>query len=207
MRPIADQRTVGELRKLAVISRRQIGTDFADLLLDEMVVVEQPLGRRRNGPAVISRLRDVAIGLEQDTLVLPEETRYLRDEKDVQTDGMPTTDVELAQADQDAGSQNVSDTDRFGGRDPSKFYLKFDGRYLKLYNGDEVVNEWPAVSGRENFGSGRDQNKRNYGPIPEGTYDIKQSRYQTIDAWNAVIGLNPLWKTGRWAGSTLAWGA
>ena len=69
---VADQRTVGELRKLAVISRRQIGTDFADLLLDEMVVVEQPLGRRRNGPAVISRLRDVAIGLEQDTLVLPE---------------------------------------------------------------------------------------------------------------------------------------
>ncbi len=144
---------------------------------------------------------------EDDVIrVVNEETRYLRDEKDVQTDGMPTTDVELAQADQDAGSQNVSDTDRFGGRDPSKFYLKFDGRYLKLYNGDEVVNEWPAVSGRENFGSGRDQNKRNYGPIPEGTYDIKQSRYQTIDAWNAVIGLNPLWKTGRWAGSTLAWG-
>lgn len=138
--------------------------------------------------------------------VVNEETRYLRNERDVQTDGTPTTNVEVAQVNQDTGSPNAHDTDRFGGRDPSKFYLKFDGRYLKLYNGDEVVNEWPAVSGKENFGSGRDQNKRNYGPIPEGTYDIKQSRYQTIDARNAVIGLNPLWKTGEWPGSTLAWG-
>ncbi|MBX9944470.1 MAG: L,D-transpeptidase [Reyranella sp.] len=144
---------------------------------------------------------------EDDVIrVVNEETRYLRDEGDFQADSIPSTNVEVAQADQGKGSPSTLGTDRFDGRDPSKFYLKFDGRYLKLYNGEDIINEWPAVSGKENFGSGRDQNKRNYGPIPEGTYDIKQSRYQTIDAWNAAIGLNPLWKTGEWPGSTLAWG-
>jgi len=66
-------------------------------------------------------------------------------------------------------------------RKASNYYLKFDGRYLRLHDGDNVVKEWPGVSGKENFGSGRDQEKRNYGPIPEGTYDIKQSRYEKMD--------------------------
>ena len=69
---IAYQRAVAELGKLAIVSRRQIGADFADLLFDEMVVVEQPLGGGRDGPALVGRLRDAAIGLEQDTLVLPQ---------------------------------------------------------------------------------------------------------------------------------------
>ncbi len=137
---------------------------------------------------------------EDDVIrVVNEETRYLHDEGRAQTDDMPTTDGEVAQANQEAGSPNVHDIDRFGGRDPSKFYLKFDGRYLKLYNGDEVINEWPAVSGKENFGSGRNQNKRNYGPIPEGTYDIKQSRYQSMSEWDR-------WWPGRWPGGTRSWG-
>ncbi len=141
---------------------------------------------------------------EDDVIrVVNEETRYLHDEGRAQTDDMPTTNVEVAQANQEAGSPNVHDIDRFGGRDPSKFYLKFDGRYLKLYNGDEVINEWPAVSGKENFGSGKDQNRVNYGPIPEGTYDIKQSRYQTISIRNRVLGWVGM---GEWAGSVRGWG-
>ena len=49
---IADQRTAAQLGKLAVVARRQVGADFADLLFDEMVVVEQPFrgGRDRRGP-------------------------------------------------------------------------------------------------------------------------------------------------------------
>jgi hypothetical protein len=137
---------------------------------------------------------------EDDILrVVDEETGYLRDGQGVRTDSIPMTNVEVAQANQGTDSPNAQDTDRFGGRDPSKFYLKFDGRYLKLYNGDEVINEWPAVSGKENFGSGRDQNKRNYGPIPEGTYDIKQSRYQSMSEWDR-------WWPGRWLGGTRSWG-
>jgi hypothetical protein len=136
--------------------------------------------------------------------VVNEETAYLkRDGGSVQTDGLPSTDIQLAQANQDADRRNGQDSPQSGGRDPSKFYLKFDGRYLKLHDGEEVIGEWPAVSGKENFGSGKNQEKVNYGPIPEGTYDIKQSRYQTISAWNRVLG----WiGSGEWAGSVRGWG-
>ena len=37
---IADERTVGELRQLPIEARRQIAADFADLLFDQMVIVE-----------------------------------------------------------------------------------------------------------------------------------------------------------------------
>jgi|GEM_PF-5159944 len=93
--------------------------------------------------------------------------------------------------------------------DRSKYHLKFDGRYLKLYHGEDVIEEWPAVSGQENFGSAKDQNKVDYGPIPEGTYDIKMSRYQNISGKNAVAGaLGKLRgeKMGEWPGSVPAWG-
>ena len=43
---ISGERTVSELRQLPVIARRQVVADLADLLLDEMIVVEQPFGRR-----------------------------------------------------------------------------------------------------------------------------------------------------------------
>ena len=43
---ISRERPVSKLGQLAVIARRQIGADFADLPLDEMVVVDQPFGRR-----------------------------------------------------------------------------------------------------------------------------------------------------------------
>lgn len=136
--------------------------------------------------------------------VVNEETASLkRDGGGVQTDGLPSTDVQLAQAKQGADPRNGQDSSKSGERDPSKFHLKFDGRYLKLYDGEEVIGEWPAVSGKENFGSGQDQKKVNYGPIPEGTYDIKQSRYQTISARNRVLG----WVgSGEWAGSVRGWG-
>jgi hypothetical protein len=95
-------------------------------------------------------------------------------------------------------------------RDPAKFHLRFDGRFLRLYNGQEIVAEWPGVSGRENFGSGKDQDKRNYGPIPEGTYDIKQDRYQAIDLPRAVYGASVLVgneDAGAWPGSLYSWGS
>ena len=97
-------------------------------------------------------------------------------------------------------AKNITGNDS---RDASKYFLKFDGRYLRLYYGDEVVREWAGVSGKENFGSARDQDKQSYGPIPEGTYDIKQSRYQTISTRNELLG----WiGRGEWAGSVRGWG-
>jgi hypothetical protein len=90
------------------------------------------------------------------------------------------------------------------GRDSTRMYLKFDGQTLSLHDGGDVVAQWKGVSGRENFGGGEDQEKAKYGPMPEGTYDIKQSRYQTISARNAVYGIAG---RGEWPGSLYSWGS
>lgn len=108
--------------------------------------------------------------------------------------------IELAQQPLPNRTGSLPSTD---GRDPSNHYLKFDGRYLKLYDGDTVIGEWPAVSGKENFGSPLNQDKRNYGPMPEGTYDIKQDRYQTMSEWDRRLGSIGL---GKWAGGASGWG-
>ncbi|TAJ38927.1 MAG: hypothetical protein EPO55_14215 [Reyranella sp.] len=93
--------------------------------------------------------------------------------------------------------------------DRSKYHLKFDGRYLKLYHGEDVIEEWPAVSGKENFGSAKDQNKVGYGPIPEGAYDIKMSRFQSIDLKGALYGTAKIADVdaGKWPGSLCSWGS
>jgi hypothetical protein len=115
-------------------------------------------------------------------------------------------DVQVAQ--QRPQQSTPSDTTSLVGRDPSRMYLKFNGRSLSLYDGDNIVAQWPGVSGRENFGSGKDQEKAGQGPIPEGTYDIKQSRYEQINARNALLGLVPpqIGKVGAWPGSVMGWG-
>ena len=45
---IAGERTVGQLRQLPIVAGRQIGADFANLPFDEVIVVDQPLGGRRD---------------------------------------------------------------------------------------------------------------------------------------------------------------
>jgi hypothetical protein len=117
-------------------------------------------------------------------------------------------DVQMAQRQQplpnrSTGPTGAKDTSALAGPNPSNLYLKFDGRYLRLYDRDQVVAEWPGVSGKENFGSGKNQDKKDYGPIPEGTYDIKQDRYQTISAWNTAAGIVG---RGEWPGSVRGWG-
>jgi len=115
-------------------------------------------------------------------------------------------DVQVAQ--QRPPQSAPSDAATLAGRDSSKMYLKFNGRSLSLYDGDNVVAQWPGVSGRENFGGGKDQEKAGQGPIPEGTYDIKQSRYEQINARNTLFGLVPpqIGKVGAWPGSVMGWG-
>ena len=43
---VVGKRSVGELRKLLVITSRKVRPDFPDVLLDDVVIVEQPLARR-----------------------------------------------------------------------------------------------------------------------------------------------------------------
>ena len=72
---ISRERALSELRQLAVIARRQVGADFADLPLHEMVVVDQPFGGRGDRALLANRLGDCAIGVEQHRFVVDESTR------------------------------------------------------------------------------------------------------------------------------------
>ena len=64
------ERTGGQLGKLAVVARRQIAAHFEYLLLDNVIIVENPLGGRRYRLAVLHGGGDVAVGGEQHPLVV-----------------------------------------------------------------------------------------------------------------------------------------
>ncbi|HXQ67647.1 MAG TPA: hypothetical protein VN980_13810 [Alphaproteobacteria bacterium] len=68
---IAFQRAFRELGKLAVEAGREIVLDLADLLVDDVIIVDQPLGRRRDRMVVVGRLRQRAIGIEQNLAIVP----------------------------------------------------------------------------------------------------------------------------------------
>ena len=48
---IPGEGTIGQLGQQAVVARRQVDMDFADLFFDDVVVVEQPFSRRHNAAA------------------------------------------------------------------------------------------------------------------------------------------------------------
>ncbi len=59
-----------DLRKLSIVPCRQVEPDFADLLLGEMEVVDQPLARWRDGGAFVEGLHGVTIGFEKYGLIV-----------------------------------------------------------------------------------------------------------------------------------------
>ena len=66
---IADEGPVRELGQLPIETGRQITLDLADLLFDQMVVVQQPLGCWGDAAAFAHRGSDGAIGSEQHRFV------------------------------------------------------------------------------------------------------------------------------------------
>src|SRR5437660_10856620 len=72
---ISSERSVGQLRQLPIIAGRQIVTNFADLIFDNVVIVEQPLGGRRRGAPVTDRPSDGAVRFEEKLLVVPQPDR------------------------------------------------------------------------------------------------------------------------------------
>ena len=56
---------IGQLRQLLVIARWQIGADLQKLRLDEVIVVDQLFGGRRDGAAVLGCLGDGELSAEQ----------------------------------------------------------------------------------------------------------------------------------------------
>jgi hypothetical protein len=69
---VSGERPVGQFRQLPVVAGRQIVANPTDLLFNEVVVVEQPLGRGRDGAPLVNRARDRAIRVEQDRFVVPQ---------------------------------------------------------------------------------------------------------------------------------------
>src|SRR5438270_6213559 len=72
---ISGERSVGQLRQLPIVAGRQIVTNFADLLFDEVVIVKQPLGGRRHGAPVAGRASDGTVCFEENRLVVPQPER------------------------------------------------------------------------------------------------------------------------------------
>ncbi len=68
---VAAQGAVAELRQLAIEGRRQVLADLAQLLLDEVEVVDQPLRRRCHRALRPQRFGDGAVGGQQHPAVLP----------------------------------------------------------------------------------------------------------------------------------------
>ena len=62
---ITGKGTAGEFRQLAVIARRQVIADLANLLFDQVIVVQQPLGRRYHATAVGQFRSTGAVGRKQ----------------------------------------------------------------------------------------------------------------------------------------------
>ena len=63
-----------ELRQLPVVAGRQIGANLADLPLDKMVVIDQPIRRWRDDAPLVDHRGHRPIGVEQGRLIVGEPT-------------------------------------------------------------------------------------------------------------------------------------
>ncbi len=73
---ISFQRTLGELGELTVESARQVVANFANLLFDDVKIIDQPFRRRRDRTLLADRARDTPIGLEQHASVVAHPRRH-----------------------------------------------------------------------------------------------------------------------------------
>jgi RHS repeat-associated protein len=110
------------------------------------------------------------------------------------------------------------------GTNPLNYRLEFNGRSLMLLRdwqpgedfdettaltGRVQVGTWRAVSGRSGYQTAEFQGLRNIGPVPEGTYRIRQSAMQTMSEIDDMIGTLSVvlpGKHGAWPGGSYAWG-
>ena len=66
---------IRELRELTVIAGRQVRVDLMDLLFHEMIIVDEPFRRGRDGATVIDRLYGGTIRAEQNGSIVGEPPR------------------------------------------------------------------------------------------------------------------------------------
>lgn len=54
----------------------------------------------------------------------------------------------------------------------------FDGKSLTLYENDKKIKSWDGMSGKPDYQGKENQRVKGKGPLPEGTYVARQSKYQ-----------------------------
>src|SRR3546814_15255783 len=79
---IAGEWSLGQLRQLTVVACRQVIPNLADLLVDEVVVVEKPLGGWFDVVAIPQRGGARTIGGEQNRCIVPETGRQGPERRD-----------------------------------------------------------------------------------------------------------------------------
>ena len=116
-----------------------------------------------------------------------------------------------------AGQATYGVTEQIGAADSpyaASPYLEFDGEQLSWYENNQKKKSWKAMSGQPAYQCAEYQNVPNNGPIPEGTWQVKQSNYQNFDdlsmndklisqtgAIAKIFGK----QVGKWPGGTWAW--
>lgn len=86
--------------------------------------------------------------------------------------------------------------------------LSFDGEKLDWIEDGQVIRSWPAMSGKQGYQCREYTNVTNRGPIPEGTWSVKQSQLQNFDdlpLWKRIIA-NNIDTNMNWSGGWDSWG-
>ena len=73
---IAFQRTLGQLGQLPIEPARQVVADFANLLFDDVKIIDQPFGRRRDRALLADCPRDIPIGVKQYSPIVAHARRH-----------------------------------------------------------------------------------------------------------------------------------
>ena len=85
---VAGERAARELGQLAVVAGRQVVADLAHLLLDEVVVVQQPLGRRHHAATALEFGGAGAVGGQQHPGVVVQSPLQGQDGRGMVRDGL-----------------------------------------------------------------------------------------------------------------------
>lgn len=85
-------------------------------------------------------------------------------------------------------------------------YLAFDGQNLRwIENGAERYS-WPAMSGAEGYQSRNQQATQNFGPLPEGEWNLYQSNLQHFDDSSLLDRAYGKFNKGKWRNGRPSWG-
>ncbi|MCL1902265.1 MAG: DUF2778 domain-containing protein [Alphaproteobacteria bacterium] len=82
----------------------------------------------------------------------------------------------------------------------------FDGKSLSVYEGETKIKSWDGVSGAKDFQNPKFQNLKDKGPLPEGTYVVRQGEHYYYENFSDYEKTKSFFGGGKFPGGTNAWG-